>query len=75
MLVAALVCALPIRLRPNLFHEGRGGLDFDEVEDPFHRRLEILQEIRVSDYAEVPFRDEPGSVRFVKGAERSHEAW
>src|SRR5262245_58674250 len=69
MLVAALICALPLRLRPHLLHEGRAGLDFDEVEDPFHRRFEILEEVRVSDYAEVPFRNEPGSVRFVKGAE------
>src|SRR4029078_5228244 len=70
MLVAALVITLPLRLRPHLLHEGRAGLDFDEVEDPFHGRLEILGEVRVSDYAEVPFRDEPRSMRFVKGAEQ-----
>ncbi len=45
VLVAALVCALPLCLRPHLLHEGRGGLDFDEVEDPFHRRLKILEEV------------------------------
>ena len=35
VLVAARVCALPLSLRTYLLHEIRGGLDSDELEDPF----------------------------------------
>ena len=61
--------ALPFRLRSHLLTEGRGGIDLDEVEDPCHRRLEVLNEVLVADHAKVPFRHEPGRVRLVELAE------
>ena len=55
--VTAGVTALPCRLLADFIDKSLCGLDLDEVEDPLHRRFEVVDQILVTHDAQVVFGD------------------
>src|ERR1700722_6736679 len=69
VLVAAGVTALSRRLLPHFFDESLCGLYLDEIEDAFHGRLEVVDQILVAHHAQFAFGDLARRLRLVEIAQ------